>query len=237
MDEKQMEQVLSSISTAWTMLRRAHGDSPGSTAVAWQELMQRYCGAVYRYLHRAMRDSHVAEELTQEYALRFIRGSFRNADPGQGRFRDFVKSSLFLLVQDYRRRQGKGVDPPAPDDTSEQDFRESWRQELLAHTWKALEADQQQTGQPFYEVLRFRVEHPDMPSAQAAEMLAARLGQSLNASTMRQLQQRAREQFAELLMEETRRSLGAAGERLEEELVELNLLKYCQDKLKGNKIG
>src|SRR5262245_43538616 len=117
MDEKQMEQVLSSISTAWTMLRRAQGDSAGSKEGAWQELMQRYCGAVYRYLHRAMRDSHVAEELTQEYALRFIRGSFRNADPGHGRFRDFVKSSLFLLVQDYRRRQGEGVDPLAPDDT------------------------------------------------------------------------------------------------------------------------
>src|SRR5262249_50870300 len=132
---------------------------------------------------------------------------------------------------------GEGVGPPASNDVSEQDFRESWRQELLARTWKALEAAQQQTGQPFYEVLRFRVEHPDMPSVQAAEMLAARLGQSLNASTMRQLQQLAREQFAELLMEETRRSLRAAGERLEEEPVELNLLKYCQERMKGRAPG
>src|SRR5437870_2009427 len=159
MDEKQMETHLSSITTAWTMLRRAHGNSPGSAAAAWQELMQRYCGAVYRYLLRAVRDPHVAEDLTQEFALRFIRGSFRNADPGRGRFRDYVKTSLFNLVHDYRRRQGKeprplsadGVDPPAPDDSSEQDFRESWRQELLARAWKALETSQQQSGQPFYE--------------------------------------------------------------------------------------
>lgn len=232
-----MEQHLSSITTAWTMLRRAHGDTPGSAAVAWQELMQRYCGAVYRYLLRAVRDPHVAEDLTQEFAIRFIRGSFRNADPGRGRFRDYVKTSLFNLVHDYRRRQGKeprplpaeGAEPAAPDDTSDQDFRDSWRQELLARAWKALEA----SGQPFYDVLRFRVEHPDLPSQKAAEVLGARLGRQLSASNVRQLLHRAREQFAEFLLEETRRSLGAAGSHLEEELADLNLLKYCQDKLKG----
>jgi len=201
-------------------------------------LMQRYCGAVYRYLLRAVRDPHVAEDLTQEFALRFIRGSFRNADPERGRFRDYVKTSLFNLVHDYRRRQNKeprplsaeGADPPAPDDTSEHDFHESWRQELLARAWKALEA----SAQPFYEVLRFRVEHPDLPSQKAAEVLGARLGRQLSAANARQLLHRAREQFAEFLMDETRRSLGAASSHLEEELAELNLLKYCQDKLKRN---
>jgi len=245
LDDKQTEHHLSSISTAWTMLRKAHGESPGSAAIAWQELMQRYCGAAYRYLLRAVRDPHVAEDLSQEFALRFIRGGFRHADPGRGRFRDYVKSALFNLVHDHRRRQGKEprplpaegevADPPAPpDDSSDQDFRDSWRQELLARTWKALEAAQQESKQPYYDVLRFRVEHPDMPSQKAAEVLGERLGRPLTAANVRQLLHRAREQFAEFLMEETRRSLGAASSHLEEELAELNLLKYCQDKLKRN---
>src|SRR5438094_4209073 len=108
MDEKQMETHLSSITTAWTMLRRAHGASPGSAAVAWQELMQRYCGAVYRYLLRAVRDPGVAEDLTQEFALRFIQGRFGQADPSQGRFRSYVKGALFRLVQDHYRSQARG---------------------------------------------------------------------------------------------------------------------------------
>jgi RNA polymerase sigma-70 factor (ECF subfamily) len=230
MDEKQLEQALSSITTAWTLLRRAHGDSSGSAAAAWQELMQRYCGAVYRFLLRTLRDPAIAEELTQEFALRFIRGSFRSAEPGHGRFRDFVKTSLFHLVHDYCRRQGK--EPAAADATAELDFRDSWRQELLARAWKAQAVADQESGQPFYAVLRFRVEHPDMPLPKVAEVLGARLGQSLSASTVRQLLDRAREQFAEFLMEETRHSLGTAGVDLEDELAELNLLKYCKDKLK-----
>ena len=127
-DDKQTEHHLSSISTVWTMLRKAHGDSPGSAAIAWQELMQRDCGAAYRYLLRAVRDPHVAEDLSQEFALRFIRGRFRHADPGRGRFRDYVKSALFNLVHDHRRRQAREprpgsaesevADPPAPPDDS-----------------------------------------------------------------------------------------------------------------------
>jgi hypothetical protein len=43
---------------------------------------------------------------------------------------------------------------------------------------------------------------------------------------------RARERFAELLLDETRLSLEGGGrQELEEELAELNLLKYCQDLL------
>src|SRR5437667_8006563 len=130
MNDRNLDEHLSHIATQWSVLYEAHKGSAPEAARARQLLMQRYCGAVYRYLLRAVRDPHVAEDLTQEFALRFIRGSFRNADPGRGRFRDYVKTSLFNLVHDYRRRQGKeprplsadGVDPPAPDDSSEQDF-------------------------------------------------------------------------------------------------------------------
>jgi RNA polymerase sigma-70 factor (ECF subfamily) len=247
MSDNNLDQHLSHISTMWTMLYQAHRGSADEAAAARQVLMQRYCGAVYRYLLGAVRNADAAEDLTQEFALRFIQGRFQQADRSQGRFRNYVKTALFHLVDDYQRGQGKAkqVVPLAGDEalpgrndaeTDEQAFRESWRQELLSRAWKSLEQEQSQTGQPFYDVLRFRVDHPDLTSALMAEQLGPRLGKPLTPAGVRQLLHRARERFAELLLEETRLSLEDAGrDQLEEELAELNLLKYCQDLLPRRK--
>jgi RNA polymerase sigma-70 factor (ECF subfamily) len=241
MDQSQLEQRLSRISTHWSVLRQAHQGPKEAAAAAQQELMERYCGAVYRYLLSAVRDSHTAEDLTQEFALRFVRGRFRHADPGRGRFRDYVKTSLFHLVDDYRRRQrkqprplalGPGIEPAAescePCD-ADQAFLDSWREELLARVWQALAALQQKTSQPFHAVLQLHVQHPDLTSPQMAEQLTAHLQRPFTASAVRQTLHRARQRFAELVLEETARSLGTSEPgRLEQELADLNLLKYCQ---------
>jgi hypothetical protein len=129
---------------------------------------------------------------------------------------------------------------PAPDESAaaEQAFRDSWRQELLARTWKALEGVQQQSGQPYHDVLRFRVDHPDMPSPQMAEQLTERMNHPFTAAGVRQLLHRARERFADLLLEVARLSLqGASHTDLEEELAELNLLKYCEGALQRRAVG
>ena len=83
----------------------------GILAAAQQQLMLRYCGAVYRYLLRAVRDPTVAEDLTQEFALRFIQGRFGQVDREQGRFRNYVKGALFRLVQDHYRNQAREPRP------------------------------------------------------------------------------------------------------------------------------
>ena len=102
-------------------------------------------------------------------------------------------------------------------------FRESWRQELLSRAWKALEHHQQQTGQPYYDVLHFRVQHPDLPSPKLAEQLSTRLGRSVSATSVRQLLHRARERFAELLLDEIRVSLEGRPSR--EQLQEVQRLR------------
>ena len=61
----------------------------------------------------------------------------------------------------------------APAD-GEAQFLESWREELLARAWAALERLQQQTGQPFHAVLRLRRDEPQMRSTQMAEQPAIR---------------------------------------------------------------
>src|SRR2546425_10476465 len=110
MEEHECEQRLSHIATRWSILLQAHQETDAATQ-ARQQLLERYCGAVYRYLLAAVRDHHAAEDLTQEFALRFVRGQFRLANPERGRFRDYIKTALFHLVDDYRARKGR---LPAP---------------------------------------------------------------------------------------------------------------------------
>src|SRR5262245_9673578 len=96
---------LDRITTHWTLLAGAHSGGEEAAATARRELLRRYGGAAYRYLLGALRDRDAAEELSQEFALRFIRGDFRRADPARGHFRHFVKAALCNLIIDYRKRQ------------------------------------------------------------------------------------------------------------------------------------
>lgn len=241
------DQHLSQIATQWTMLFDAHRGPEDAAQRARKALMLRYCGAVYRYLARVVRDSSLAEDLTQEFAVRFLQGKFGAADPNAGKFRSYVKASLFRLVQDhYRGRGGSAKQVPlddeaqiaAPDESAaaDQAFRESWRQELLARSWRALEEVQREAGQPFHDVMKLRVDRPELSSAQLAEVLGQQVGKTYTPAALRQLLHRARERFAELLFDDVRQSLeGAPLERVEEELADLQLLKYCQDLIERRK--
>src|SRR5260370_13259693 len=108
---------LSRISTSWTVLNQAHNGS-ADAAAAKQWIMQRYGGAVHRYLLAALRDPHAADDLTQEFGLSLVRGDFHQVRPERGRFRDYVKTVLFHLVSRYRKRQlgqSQAVRPDHPE--------------------------------------------------------------------------------------------------------------------------
>jgi DNA-directed RNA polymerase specialized sigma24 family protein len=74
---------------------------PESVTTARRQLLLRYGRAVHRYLLGALRDADAADELSQESALRFLRGGLRGADSQRGRFRTFLKGVLCHLVADY----------------------------------------------------------------------------------------------------------------------------------------
>jgi RNA polymerase sigma-70 factor (ECF subfamily) len=236
-------QNLSQIGTLWTVVRQAHGGSPEVVSQAQQALMERYSGSVYRYLLGALRDRHAADDLFQEFALRFVRGAFRNANPDRGRFRDFVKTALYHLIVDYQKRERRaprtlpveecGAEPAVLDlHYSEAEFVQSWRQEILCRTWEALAAECASGAQSYYRVLRMRAENDALTSAQMAEQLSAQLGQAVNAAWVRQTLRRARDRFADLLLRELAASLDdPSRERLEQELIDLDLWRYCQQAL------
>lgn len=248
MDEEAIQSRLSRISTSWELIQRAHLALGDAATIARARLMERYHGAAYRYLLATLGDADAADEVFQEFALRLARGDFRNADPGRGRFRQFVKTALINLVRDYqrkRRRVGRSLEaihlePLASDASHEiedEDERlvQSWRAELLSRAWVALQTVEARTGRPYYRVLRMKSENPTLSSPELAERLSVELQKKppWNDVALRKLLQRAREEFARLLVEEVAQGLeGPSPEELETELLELGLHAYCRPALK-----
>jgi RNA polymerase sigma factor (sigma-70 family) len=239
------QQRLSRIETLWTQMFRRTAPDAKSAGPA-RDLVLRYYGAVFRYIRSMVRDEETAMDLTQEFASRFLRGDFSKADPQRGRFRDFLKVSLRNLVMDHFRKQKVAREkgprhlpdessvPGAPADqrANDQAFVSSFREEVLARTWEALSELQRSGRQPYHTVLRFKIQHPEMPGPEMAETLSRQLGKSINDQAMRQILHRARAQFADLLLDEVSRTLGKPNmEELTLELVELRLLDYCKSAL------
>ncbi len=242
MDDAELH--ISRIATAWSMVRDAHRDHT-AVQVAQQQLLDRYGGAVRRYALSALRNEDAAEEVFQEFALKFVRGDFSNADPARGKFRAFVKTVVYRLIVDYQRRSKKrGLEGPMHSNIAEPEvddaasagndklFQTSWRDELLARCWQRLAEDEQKSGKPYHTALRFRVDHPDLRSPELAAGLSRQLGKEINAGAVRVLLHRSRELFGEILLDEVTNSLANDSlDAAEQELIDLELHEYCRPAL------
>ena len=231
---------MSQIETRWSLVFQAHSDDGEAGASAQRELMERYAGAVQRYLMCVTRDADAAADLAQEFALRFLKGDFHLADPRRGRFRDYVKRAVLNLVVDAHRRN-KSRPQPLPNEGEaivdrdhdpavlERQFLDCWRDELLSRAWKRLEELEARGGQPFHTVLRYRAENPELRSRQIAEHLAEGLNRPLTAGWVRQTLRRAREKFVGLVRYEVSLSIGCSShEALDDEMRDLGLWAYCR---------
>jgi RNA polymerase sigma-70 factor (ECF subfamily) len=242
MDQPSENQRLSRIATRWSLVCKAHGGPAAQVREAQLELLRRYGGAIDRYLLGALRNAEAAEELSQEFALRFIRGDFHGVDPQRGRFRDYVKAVLFRLVVHYFKRRQESPRPlpadlAAPsvpglhDEDTDRSFLDSWRSELLDRAWAALEELQRTKGQPFFTVLHLYLDQPqtEITSAQMALQLSSKLDRPYSAANVRKILQRARERFAEFLLNDVEHSLDdPTPEELLQELRDLGFLSYCR---------
>ncbi len=228
------EQRLSRISTLWTLLERAHDPPTDNAALARRALLLRYSGAAYSYLLGAVRDEEAAMELFQEFALRILRGDFRGADPARGSFRAYVKTALINLVNEYwRRRRNEPValvaDPAAPSDTpaeeSTDEFAAAWKRQLMDCAWDALRDE----NLVLHTVLFLHVQNNQISSQSVADEIARKFDRDCTANNARVMLHRARDKFAELLLEQVRQSMPQSTvQDLVTELRELNLLKQCE---------
>ena len=190
MDQKQptneeVGRYINQIETIWPVLRQAHDGAPAEASAAQQIILQRYRPAIYCYLLACLKDADAADELSQEFALRFVRGDFRNANPEKGRFRDLLKSALYHLIIDYHKRRRRGMPQLLPDGPepivegegtldSDREFLNAWRMDLLNKAWAVLAEEERRTGRPLHTVLQFRAGNTEMRSPQMAEQLSAR---------------------------------------------------------------
>lgn len=241
-------QRLSRITTVWTEVAKAHGSSTDVALAARAVLIDRYHKAAYRYLLRIVGSAEVADELFQEFALKFARGALHTAQPKRGRFRNFLKTGLANLVHDYnkhqRRRREKSGEPleelvAAPNGPeSEASFVAEWRAEIIAKAWEALAAYEQRTGRPYDTLLRYRAANRDCHSKDMARYLNESVAHTkpFTETAVRKLLQRAREQFAELLLNEVAMTMeDISTDELEKELAELKLLENCRSALQKRK--
>ncbi len=234
---------LSQIETAWSIVRRAHGEESLVARSAQEQLLEQYGSAIQRYLLAALRDPSAADDVYQDFAVRFVRGDFHRASQDRGRFRSFLKTSLFRLVADhYRSRQkhraielgNEGIVAEDSDDAlhREREFTQVWRDEMLKRAWDALLVAEQEAGKPWFSVMQLRVQNPQMRSTALAEALGTQIGKKITPANARVLLHRAREKFSNLLIDCVSNSLNSTElHEVEEELAELELLEYCQNVL------
>lgn len=207
----------------------------------------RYYGAVHRYLWAMVGDPVTAKELANEFAIRFLAGKFKHADPAQGRLRDLIKTTVRNLAIDYWRMQKKAkkaislaesklADQLLAGTDDPQTFECACRDDYLAQAWNALGAAEKADGKPFFTILKFKVDHPDLHSDDAAQRIAAILKKPTSAAAYRQTLHRARSLFADLLLDSVGRATDSTDlASLEEELIELKLLDYCKSALTNRK--
>ena len=235
---------LSRIDTPWSIVRCAHQSQNLEATAAQKQLLERYGGAIRRYLLAALRDREAADEMFQEFALKFVRGDFKSVDPDRGRFRSFVKTVLYRMVAGHFRKKGtrkelnlangleQEFESETPTPKFEEQFFDSWRDDLLASTWRALEEYERDGGGPYHTVLQLRIKNPGLKTDLLAGKISQELGKPISAGSGRVLVHRSREKFAFLLIENIADSLEhATADAIESELIDLQLIDYCRDAL------
>ena len=237
------EKRLSSIVTDWDGVMGAKGSADSEEVARHRsQILARYSGCVHRYILAVTKnDRHVAEDLSQEFALRFVRGDYQNVDPAKGRFRDYIKASLRNLVFDHFRHNQKeellasAGDKIADDDQTgqlsvlEKQFNENWRQQLLTQAWSRLAEFEKESNNWFHTVLIVRSQNPDATSDELAALMSEKTGEPVTSDWVRQKLHRGRKKFSDLVTDEIRSSLSIHDKStIEVELAELGLQKYIQ---------
>lgn len=241
---------LSRMDTLWSLVREAHKDPRGTGARFLGQLLERYRRPAQQYLLGALRDEAAAEELLQDFSLRFLRGDFWRADPANGRFRNFVKKALCNLVANHRkqqraqaRRQVSGIPADVGSDDGnpaqlaevalDQALLDQWRGYLLEHAKEQLRQVEAKSKVPYFAALQMRVRERRPTYAEiAAELNAAQPEKPYNEAGIRKIVERAREKFANALLTEVSRSLPLPTKSdIEDEVAQLRLLPYVQTHL------
>jgi RNA polymerase sigma factor (sigma-70 family) len=208
------------VTTHWSVVRAAaHSDTTRAHA-ALEHLCRIYWYPIYHFIRRQGRDTHDAQDLTQEFFARLLEKNWiADADQSCGRFRSFMLLVLkrFLTAEwrkaNAQKRAGnlhalpftldtaetRYTHEPADHSTPELAFEKQWALTLLDTVLRNLGADYQKDGHGhLFEVLK-----PSLAGSRETQpyaSLAATL--SLSEGAVRVAVHRLRERYRERLKAE-----------------------------------
>ncbi|MFO0817194.1 MAG: sigma factor [Pirellulales bacterium] len=217
-------QTLQHISTHWTAI-----ENPA-------RFVTRYGSAVRAYLRALLPSRDDADEVEQEFLLQVVAQGFPTAAPGRGHFRHYLIAIVRNAAWSHLRRQNRrpSLTPDlshiAEESRADDEWQRTWRECVLRSAWNALRDHQKRVrGNLCHTVLKAYVDYPQEDSVTLAERVTRSTKQPLTAEAFRKQLSRARRRFAELLVEEVARTISnVTPELLDEELRELDLLKYVE---------
>ncbi|MEO8496130.1 MAG: sigma factor [Planctomycetota bacterium] len=218
---------LDDISTRWSVV----GDP--------LQFVMRYGEAIKAYLLALLDDPNDADDVCQDLLANALVQGFRHASPDQGRFRKYLKVAVRHAAWEFFRKRKSlnrlqaGLAEHLTGTVQESDpadshWQSAWRACVLERAWKRLHNHQRRSGDSlFYTVLRAATDHSDATGVQQAAYVAQITGQPMRPDTYRKQLSRARQLFAEFLVDEVAQTL-ADRHDLNEELADLGLLEYVR---------
>ena len=227
--------------TRWSMIDDVKCDGEVGD-VARNQLLERYHGAINRYLLTRLGDPHAVDEVYEIYVDRVKEHHpfLLRADREKGHFRHYLRRVLQNLIIDlYRKKKSPKPNSPIDDDefvapplTDEQEeqFRREWVNELMSHAWRALETKSRASEKPYYDLMLYKAKNPKTRAREIAEHFSKAWNKPLSEANVRQILHRGQDLLSDLFLEEVAHSLEhrlelpASADQIEEELIELKML-------------
>jgi RNA polymerase sigma factor (sigma-70 family) len=208
------------VTTQWTRVLEARGDSPEAKA-ALSDLSAAYYAPVFSFIRRSAPDEDSARELTQEFFARLLaRHGIDSVDPQRGRFRSYLLGAVKHFLSDMRehahrlkRSTGQPLEPielgtdsspalqladpntPSPD----REFDRKWALTLLDRALAKLAQEHEADGKAdHFEALKPWLSGDSENISQAEA--AARLG--VNEGAVKVAIHRLRRRFREVIKSE-----------------------------------
>jgi len=121
--------------THWSLVVAAGETSSPRSVAAMEDLCRTYWYPLYAYVRRKGYSPEDAEDLVQDFFARFLeRHYLANADPGRGKFRSFLLTSLqHFLVNEWRKSRAQKRGGGA--------FFEGWDENQTEHRYLAEHAE------------------------------------------------------------------------------------------------
>lgn len=215
--------------THWSLIAAARGTRV-SARPALEQLCRMYRAPVLAYIRRVGNSSDDAEDLTQAFFVHFLEhDGYAGADPGRGRFRSLLLTSLrrFLIDQHHHQHAlkrhayllgGDAIDSVADDfESPEHAFTCAWLATMLDHAMQHLQEEWAAAG----KLAQFEQYAPLMlEPAESAELKAIAAEYGMRSNTIAVQIHRMRQRLRQLVRLEMLQTVGS-HEALELELSEL----------------